>query len=176
MSMVLLVLGCFYVAIDQLVMRKTKDGQANVEKHYHRVFAHVSDSVSNVSVLQSYNRISEETKALEQYTRDLLKAQFPVLDWWALASALHRLASTISMLIVLLIGAYLVTRGELRIGDIIAFTGFATLMISRLDQITAFVNQVFEAGAKLEEFYRLEDAVADRKEPEGLREIDRVTG
>lgn len=176
MSMVLLVLGCFYVAIDQLVMRKTKVGQANVEKHYHRVFAHVSDSVSNVSVLQSYNRISEETKALEQYTRDLLKAQFPVLDWWALASALHRLASTISMLIVLLIGAYLVTRGELRIGDIIAFTGFATLMISRLDQITAFVNQVFEAGAKLEEFYRLEDAVADRKEPEGLREIDRVTG
>ncbi|BCH23975.1 glucan ABC transporter ATP-binding protein/ permease [Mesorhizobium sp. L-8-3] len=176
MSMVLLVLGCFYVAIDQLVMRKTKVGQASVERHYHRVFAHVSDSVSNVSVLQSYNRITEETKALEQYTSDLLKAQFPVLDWWALASALHRLASTISMMVVLLIGAYLVTRGEMRIGDVVAFTGFATLMIGRLDQVTAFVNQVFEAGAKLEDFYRLEDAVADRKEPDGLREIERLTG
>ncbi|WP_202314052.1 glucan ABC transporter ATP-binding protein/ permease [Mesorhizobium sp. L-8-10] len=176
MSMVLLVLGCFYVAIDQLVMRKTKVGQASVERHYHRVFAHVSDSVSNVSVLQSYNRITEETKALEQYTSDLLKAQFPVLDWWALASALHRLASTISMMVVLLIGAYLVMRGEMRIGDVVAFTGFATLMIGRLDQVTAFVNQVFEAGAKLEDFYRLEDAVADRKEPDGLREIERLTG
>lgn len=176
MSMVLLVLGCFYVAIDRVVMRRTKEGQASVEKHYHRVFAHVSDSVSNVSVLQSYNRIAEETKALEQYTRDLLKAQFPVLDWWALASALHRLASTISMMVVLLIGAVLVTRGELRIGDIVAFTGFATLLISRLDQITAFFNQIFEARSKLEDFYRLEDAVADRNEPEGLREIERVTG
>jgi hypothetical protein len=51
-------------------------------------------------------------------SRDLLKAQNPVLDWWALASALHRLASTISMMVVLLIGAYLVMRGELKVGNI----------------------------------------------------------
>ena len=81
-----------------------------------------------------------------------------MLDWWALACALHRLASTISMMAVLLIGAYLVTYGELRIGDIVAFTGFAALLISRLDQISAFVNQVFDARARLEDFFRLEDS------------------
>ena len=141
-------------------MRKTKEGQASVERHYHKVFAHVSDSVSNVAVLQSYNRIGQETEALQRLCRATCStAQYPVLDWWALASALHRLASTISMMVVLLIGAYLVTHGQLRIGDIVAFTGFATLLISRLDQISAFVNQIFEARAKLEEFYRLEDAV-----------------
>jgi ATP-binding cassette subfamily B protein len=80
------------------------------------------------------------------------------------------------MMVVLLIGAYLVTHGQLRIGDVVAFTGFATLLISRLDQISAFVNQIFEARAKLEEFYRLEDSVADRSEPDGLRELERVTG
>jgi hypothetical protein len=42
------------------------------------------------------------------------RRSIPVLDWWALASALHRLASTISMMVVLLIGAYLVTLGELK--------------------------------------------------------------
>ena len=71
-----------------------------------------------------------------------------MLDWWALACALHRLASTISMMAVLLIGAYLVTYGKLRIGDIIAFTGFASLLISRLDQISAFANQVFDAACQ----------------------------
>ena len=176
MSMVLLVLGGIYLTVGRLVMKKTKQGQASVEKHYHRVFAHVSDSVSNVSVLQSYNRIAEETRALERYTQELLKAQFPVLDWWALASALHRLAATISMMIVLLIGAFLVMRGDLRVGDVVAFTGFATLLIGRLDQISNFVNQIFEAGAKLEEFYRLEDAVADRREPDGQCDIERVKG
>ena len=176
MSAVLLCLGILYVAIGRLVMRKTKDGQMSVERHYHRVFSHVSDAIGNVSVLQSYNRVSLETKALQEYTQQLIKAQYPVLDWWALASALHRLASTISMMIVLLIGALLVTSGQLRIGDIVAFTGFAALLISRLDQITAFVNQVFEARSKLEDFYTLEDAWMVRREPEGLRELISVTG
>jgi len=176
MSLVLLGLGLAYVAIGRLVMRKTKEGQASVERNYHNVFAHVTDSVNNVSVLQSYNRVGHETEALRNYVRDLLKAQYPVLDWWALASALHRLASTISMMVVLLIGAYLVTRGELRVGNVIAFTGFASLLIARLDQISAFVNQIFEARVRLVEFYKIEAASADTKEPDGLRELDNVTG
>jgi ATP-binding cassette subfamily B protein len=176
MSVVLLTLGILYVAIGRLVMHKTKEGQAKVEKHYHDVFSHVTDSVSNVAVLQSYNRIGQETEALKNHVRDLIQVQYPVLDWWALASAMHRLASTISMMVVLLIGAWLVSRGELRIGDIVAFTGFASLLISRLDQVSAFANQIFEARAKLDDFYRLEDAAADHKEPAGLGELENVTG
>ena len=176
MSIVLLTLGILYVAIGRLVMNKTKEGQAKVEKHYHDVFSHVTDSVSNVAVLQSYNRIGQETEALKNHVRDLIQVQYPVLDWWALASAMHRLASTISMMVVLLIGAWLVSRGELRIGDIVAFTGFAALLISRLDQVSAFANQIFEARSKLEDFYRLEDAAADHKEPAGLGELENVTG
>jgi ATP-binding cassette, subfamily B, beta-glucan exporter len=176
MSIVLLTLGVLYVAIGRLVMCKTKEGQAKVEKHYHDVFSHVTDSVSNVAVLQSYNRIGQETEALKNHVRDLIQVQYPVLDWWALASAMHRLASTISMMVVLLIGAWLVSRGELRIGDIVAFTGFASLLISRLDQVSTFANQIFDARAKLEDFYRLEDAAADHKEPAGLGELENVTG
>ena len=176
MSLVLVVLGILYVAIGRLVIRKTNEGQRAVERHYHNVFEHVTDSVSNVAVLQSYNRITHETQALQNHVRELLKAQYPVLDWWALASALHRLASTISMMVVLMIGALLVSMGQLRVGDIIAFTGFAALLISRLDQVSAFVNQIFDARVKLEDFYRLEDSAAERKEPAGLRELDKVTG
>ena len=176
MSMVLVVLGILYVLIGRLVMRKTHEGQKSVERHYHKVFGHVTDSVGNVAVLQSYNRISDETEALRSQARALLAAQNPVLDWWALASAMHRLSSTISMMVVLLIGALLVSRGELRIGDIVAFTGFATLLISRLDQISNFVNQIFDARVKLEGFYRLEDAAAHEQEPAGLSDLEGVAG
>jgi ATP-binding cassette subfamily B protein len=176
MSVVLVVLGILYFAIGRLVMRKTKQGQASVELHYHKVFAHVTDSVTNISVLQSYNRIGHETEALKRYVTDLLKAQNPVLDWWAIANALNRLSSTISMMVVLVIGAYLVTHGQLRIGDVIAFTGFAAVLIGRLDQISAFVNQISDSRAKLEEFYALEDSAVASAEPEGLRELGTVTG
>ncbi|MDH4990123.1 glucan ABC transporter ATP-binding protein/ permease [Aquamicrobium lusatiense] len=176
MSMVLLVLGVVYYGVGRLVMRKTREGQASVERHYHKVFAHVSDSVSNVAVLQSYNRIGHETAALKRFVGELLDAQYPVLDWWALASALHRLSSTISMMVVLLIGSFLVMNGQLRIGDVIAFTGFATLLIARLDQVSTFVNQISEARAKLEDFYGMEDSAFEIREPEGLRDIGRVSG
>lgn len=176
MSMVLLALGVLYVGIGRLVMKRTKAGQAAVERHYHKVFAHVTDSVSNVAVLQSYNRLGHEAETLRRYVKNLLDAQNPVLDWWAIANALQRLSSTISMMVVLIIGAYLVTHGQLRVGDVVAFTGFATLLISRLDQLSAFANQISEARAKLEEFYKLEDSAADAAEPDGLRDLTNVTG
>lgn len=176
MSMVLIVLGVIYVMIGQLVMRKTKDGQSAVEKHHHKLFEHVSDTISNVSVVQSYNRIASETQALRTYAKNLENVQFPVLNWWALASGLNRMASTFSMVIVLLLGAYFVTKGQMRVGDVIAFIGFAQLMIGRLDQISAFINQTVTARAKLEEFFEMEDATADRQEPQGATDLENVKG
>jgi ATP-binding cassette subfamily B protein len=176
LSGVLVVLGVLYWLIGRVVMSRTKDGQASVEDHYHNVFSHVSDSISNVSVLHSYNRIEAETRALKSFADRLLAAQYPVLDWWALASALNRMASTIAMMIILIIGTMLVEDGSLRIGNVIAFIGFANLLIARLDQMRNFATQIFEARAKLVEFYALEDSVREREEPAGLAEIKDVKG
>lgn len=176
LSLVLVVLGIAYVIIGKIVMNKTRDGQASVEGHYHTVFSHVSDSISNVSVVHSYNRIEAETKQLKQFAQQLINAQYPVLDWWALASALNRIASTISMMTILVIGTVLVQRGELRVGEVIAFIGFAGLLIGRLDQMKQFAEQIFEARAKLEDFFLLEDSVKDREEPVDAGELTDVRG
>lgn len=176
LSAVLMVLAIAYWLIGRVVMSRTKDGQASVENHYHTVFSHVSDSISNVSVLHSYNRIEAETKALKSFADRLLEAQYPVLDWWAIASALNRMASTIAMMVVLIIGTMLVQAGQLRVGDVIAFIGFANLLIGRLDLMRQFATQIFEARSKLEEFYALEDSVREREEPAGNGEIKDVRG
>lgn len=176
LSSVLVVLSIVYWIIGRVVMNRTKEGQASVEGHYHTVFSHVSDSISNVTVLHSYNRIEAETKALKGFTERLLSAQYPVLDWWAIASALNRMASTISMLIILVVGIFLVRSGEIKVGDIIAFIGFANLLIGRLDLLRQFATQIFEARSKLEDFFRLEDSVKDREEPANAGELGTVRG
>ncbi|MBY3037747.1 glucan ABC transporter ATP-binding protein/ permease [Rhizobium laguerreae] len=176
LSAVLMVLAIAYWLIGRVVMSRTKDGQASVENHYHTVFSHVSDSISNVSVLHSYNRIEAETRALKSFADRLLEAQYPVLDWWAIASALNRMASTIAMMVVLIIGTMLVQAGQLRVGDVIAFIGFANLLIGRLDLMRQFATQIFEARSKLEEFYTLEDSVREREEPASNGEIKDVKG
>jgi len=177
LSIVLLILSIFYWIIGVAVMKRTKEGQAAVETHYHQVFSHVSDSISNVSVIHSYNRIEAETSALKNYTKDLLKAQYPVLDWWALAGGLNRTASTVSMGVILVIGTMLVQQGKIRVGDVVAFIGFANLLIGRLDLLRQFATQIFEARAKLEDFFVLEDSVEERAEPTDARDLgDTVRG
>lgn len=176
LSMVLIVLGVIYVMIARLVMRKNKDGQASIEHHHHTLFEHISDSISNVAVVQGYNRIKQESHSLRSQAANLLKVQYPVLNWWALASGLNRMASTISMVVVLLLGAFLVSRGQLRVGDVVAFVGFAQLMIGRLDQISAFINLAVSSRARLEEFFEMEDSTAASLEPERLPALAPVKG
>jgi ATP-binding cassette subfamily B protein len=169
LSAVLFVLGAVYWLVQSVVMKKTRAGQASVEKHYHDLFSHISDTISGVSVVQSYNRAQAESETLKALSSNLLKAQFPVLDWWALASALNRMASTISMMVILVVGTALVIEGEMTVGEIIAFIGFANLLIGKLESIRGFVSQIFEARSKLEDFLALEaDA---RPEEDAVGEI-----
>jgi len=176
LSMVLCVLGILYIMIARLVMRKTKDGQTAVEKHHHELLDHITDSINNVAVVQGYNRIHQESQALRDKSAELLGAQNPVLNWWALASGLNRMASTISMVVVLLLGAFLVTKGELRVGDVVAFVGFAQLMIGRLDQISAFINLAVSSRACLNSFFEMEDATEQMKESDNLPALQNVKG
>lgn len=176
LSTVLVVLAIIYVLIARLVMRKTKDGQPAVECYHHNVFKHISDSISNVSIVQSYNRIKEETSILHQHTNNLLKAQNPVLNWWVLASGLNRMASIISIVCVLLLGAFFVAKGQLRIGEVVAFIGFAQLMISRLDQMSNFINLTVSSQAKLQKFFVMEDATFHINEPANLPSLPNVKG
>ena len=176
LASVLAVLGVVYVLVSRFVTAKTKDGQAQVERHHITAFSHVTDSMGNISVLQSYNRIDEETRALQSYAKQLLAAQYPVLNWWALAAGINRMASTISILVVLALGAHFVMQGEMLVGQVVSFIGFAGLLIGRLDQLSAFVNQIFAARAKLEDFFDMEASAAYAVEPKTVHDIDNVSG
>lgn len=176
LSAVLAVLAFIYILIARLVMNKTKQGQKNVEKSYHNVFSHITDTILNINVVQSYNRISIESNSLQKYMDELLNAQFPVLNWWALASGLNRMASTLSMVIVLFLGSLLVIKGEINIAEVITFVGFAQLMIGRLDQISGFINLAISSQAQLEEFFAMEKEALAVKEPDARITLPKATG
>lgn len=176
LSAVLAVLAFLYILIARLVMHKTQAGQQKVEQSYHNVYSHITDTMLNVNIVQTYNRINIETKSLQSYILELLNDQFPVLNWWALASGLNRMASTLSMVIVLFLGSLLVLKGQINIAQVIAFVGFAQLMISRLDQISGFVNLAIASQAKLEDFFAMEKTALDMKEPNGQIKLTRTKG
>lgn len=173
---ILICLGLTYWWINRAVMQRTKAGQHAIERHYHDVFSHLNDTIHHVSLLQSYNRVRDETSLLCNHLENALRAQLPVLDWWALASVLNRLATTISMAAVLLVGSHFVRIGTITLGELTTFVGFAGVLISRLDQIRGFANQIHESSVRLEEFLRVQQEAKTGRESDLLPSIGRVLG
>lgn len=86
------------------------------------------------------------------------------------------MASTISIVFILLLGAFFVAKGLLQIGEVIAFIGFAQLMINRLDQMSSFINLIVSSKAKLQEFFAMENATFHINEPKNLPSLQNVKG
>jgi ATP-binding cassette subfamily B protein len=164
MATILACTAIAYVVMNAWVMRKTRTGQASVESYNSAVYGRVGDVIGNVTVVQSFSRLKAETDAMRAVMSDLLAAQYPVLTWWGILTVLQRAAGTITMVAVFALGAVLAERGELTVGEIVAFVGFAGLLLSKLDQISGFVTAIHRQAPVLRGYFALID------EPDGIIE------
>ncbi|MGE0626832.1 MAG: glucan ABC transporter ATP-binding protein/ permease [Hyphomicrobiaceae bacterium] len=161
LAVLLAILAAVYAVLNALVVYRTSGGQDAVETYHIKVAGQVGDVIGNVTVVQSYARLAAEAKALKGLMGELLAAQYPVLNWWGLATVLARAASTITMVAVFAVGATLAAEGKATVGEIVSFIGFSQLLIGKLDHLSAFVTQVFMQGPTLRSYFALIDARAD---------------
>ena len=158
MALILMLLAALYLVFNLLVVRRTSDGQATVEQYHNNVYGRVGDVLGNVTVVQSYARVAAEMQAMRTVMSQLLAAQYPVLTWWGLLTVLTRAAATVTMVAIFAVGALLVQRGEITVGEIVAFVAFANLLITKLDLLSGFAVRVFQYAPTLRSFFDLLDA------------------
>jgi ABC-type bacteriocin/lantibiotic exporter with double-glycine peptidase domain len=65
-------------------------------------------------------------------------------------SVITRVSSAITMVSVLALGSWLVTRGELSVGAVVAFASFSGLLIGKLEQLSSFVSQIISRAPALQ--------------------------
>jgi len=158
MAMILILLAALYLIFNLIVVRRTSNGQATVEQYHNNVYGRVGDVLGNVTVVQSYARLAAEMQAMRTVMGELLAAQYPVLTWWGLLTVLTRAAATITMVAIFAVGALLVQRGEITVGEIVAFVAFANLLITKLDLLSGFAVRIFQYAPTLRSFFELIDA------------------
>ncbi|MGC1587100.1 MAG: glucan ABC transporter ATP-binding protein/ permease [Rhodomicrobium sp.] len=176
LAALLAVLALFYFLANYIVIKRTHGGQANVEQYHQNVFGRVGDVIGNVMIVQSYTRLMDETSALRSLMADLLRAQYPVLTWWGMLTVLTRTSATVAMVAVFAMGAVLAERGEVSVGEIVAFVGFANLLISKLDQLSSFVARVSLQAPSLASFFGLLDTAGGTIERPGAVPLENVEG
>jgi ATP-binding cassette subfamily B protein len=176
MAAILGLLALAYLALNLLVIRKTRAGQAAVERHHGGVAGRVGDVLGNVTVVQSYTRLAAEMQAMRGLMDELLEAQYPVLTWWGLLTVLTRAAATIAMVLVFAAGALLAERGEISVGEVVAFAAFATLLIGKLDRLSSFVSGVFKQTPRLASYFELVDARSEVQDRPDAAELAAPSG
>jgi ATP-binding cassette, subfamily B, beta-glucan exporter len=157
MALILVALAVAYVLINRFVIGKTRAGQSKVERYHADVSGRIGDVLGNVTIVQSYTRLATEANAMRDLMSELLRAQYPVLTWWGVLTVMQRASATITMVAVFAVGAVLAQRGELSVGQIVAFVGFAGLLIGKLDQISGFVISINQRAPSLRNYFALLD-------------------
>jgi ATP-binding cassette, subfamily B, beta-glucan exporter len=169
LALPLLALCVVFTAVTVLVMCRADAMQRAVERHYSDLAENAADTLGNIAVVQSFARIELEVSALKGLVNSLLRAQMPVLSWWAVAAVLTRTATTLALLTILLVGTYLKLVGLASVGQIVSFMAIAALLISRLEQVVGFANRLFMDAPKLAEFFDVIDTVpAVRDRPDAV--------
>lgn len=167
MGLLLIALMVVYGTLSALVVRKTRFGQERAEAYHSQLSGRVVDVIGNVSVVQSFTRLQEEARALQGIMGNLIAAQFPVLNWWALASVLTRAAATVTIVSLFALGTSLHAKGEITVGEIVSFVGFAGLLIGRLDQLTQFLSTLVFEAAGMRQFFEVLDKTSTLVEKPG---------
>jgi ATP-binding cassette, subfamily B, beta-glucan exporter len=169
LALPLIALCLGFTALTMTVMRRAFAMQNAVEQRYSDLAETAADALGNVALVQSYARVELEVSGLKSLVNALLRAQMPVLSWWAIAAVLTRAGTTLTLLVILLAGTYLKLVGLASVGQIVSFMSIASLLIARLEQAVSFANRLFLDAPKLADFFDVLDTVpAVRDRPDAI--------
>jgi ATP-binding cassette subfamily B protein len=176
LALPLIALCVGFVTLTMAVMHRAFALQNAVERHYSDLAETAADALGNVALVQSYARVELEVSLLRSLVDSLLRAQMPVLSWWAVANVLTRAGTTLTLLVILLLGTYLKLVGLASVGEIVSYMSIAALLISRLEQAVGFSNRLFLDAPKLADFFGVLDTVPAVRDRAGAIDPGRVRG
>ena len=157
LALLMIALMLSFAVSNAIAVQRTHKAQGEVEELHHEIATRAGDVFGNVTVVQSFTRLSAEAAALKEMMRRVLAAQYPVLRGWAILSVLNRAASTLTIVAIFALGASLHARGEVTVGGIVSFVGFALMLIGRLEQFASFISGLFFQTQSLHDYFAVLD-------------------
>ena len=165
-----------FALFNAFAMRRTDQAQGEVEKLHQDIAERTGDVLSNAQVVQSFTRHEAEVADIRALTQRVLAAQYPVLRGWAWLSVATRAASTLTIVAIFLLGASLNGKGEVTVGNIVTFSGFAMTLIGRLEQFAGFISAMFFQTPSLREFFAVLDTPSVLKESPDTPALPKIAG
>jgi ATP-binding cassette subfamily B protein len=111
LGLVLIGLICVFLFFTAIVVKKTETAQRQVESLNSSLAGTAQDALANVMVVQSFTRLSAEARLFSDIANQVIRHQFPVLNWWALVNVITRASSTLAIITIVVVGTWLHING-----------------------------------------------------------------
>lgn len=135
-------------------------------RYVQELFAKISDRVQEniygIRVIKSYVQESAEIEKFEQLNNEMLEANMKMVQVSSLLSPTIELCFSISFILNLLIGGNMVLKGDITLGDFVAFNTYLTMIMNPVISIGRIINIIQRGLAsyqRLNEIFEVEPEI-----------------
>ncbi len=138
--------------------------------------ARLQENVTGVQVVRAFAREPYEIERFDRSNRALFTARLTVLGEWARIMPTGNLLVVVGTILVLWFGGQRVLRGEMTVGELVAFNSYLLLLSSPAQQLPWLVNVAGEAAAGVQRTAEILDRLPDIRSPDGAVSLPPLRG
>lgn len=159
-----------------LFRRKVRDQYRETRKQVARLNSFLQEHVTGMSIVQVFNRETEEMRRFEGINADHRDAQIKTVFYFALFWPAVEIIASIALGLVIWFGGLRAMSGTLTLGVLIAFIQYARRFFEPIRNLSDQFNMLQSAMAGAERIFGLLDHNYALPEPEKPVEIERFQG
>ncbi|VEU82534.1 ABC-type multidrug/protein/lipid transport system ATPase component [Acholeplasma hippikon] len=128
----------------------TKRGQplyANIQKQVDNLIRTLRENITGVRVVRALSMTDHENKRFKEENTKTVKEELKATMTMNKIRPMIDIVMNIGLVVVLVLGAFRVSRGETKIGEILALTSYFTIILNAMSSITRIFIQTSRAQA-----------------------------
>ena len=126
-----------------------------------RLNSFLTESIGGISIIQSFNRQSDEEQRFKELNASYRDANMPVIFWDASLYAIVEALSSIAIALIIWYGGGQIVKGALTFGVLVAFIQYIEKFFAPVRDLSAKYSVMQGAMAALERIFALLDTPAD---------------
>ncbi|MEK3683294.1 ABC transporter ATP-binding protein [Paenibacillus sp. FSL R10-2736] len=163
--------------------RKVQTRFRIVQNQFGAVSDRVQENISGIRVIKAYVQERSEMEKFSELSSRMKQANLDLIKVSAALPAMIEFGFAVCFVMNLMFGGRMVLRGEISIGDFVAFNGYLSLIVSPIVSIGRIVT-IFQRGlaslGRLNDILRVQPEIKDLPnavpiQPEGAMELRQLT-
>ncbi|MCJ7584612.1 MAG: ABC transporter ATP-binding protein/permease [Anaerolineales bacterium] len=165
-----------------MVMMTTDFGQRitrlfyDVDNNLGDLSARLQENVTGVEVVRAFAREPYEMARFDQTNQAYFKSRITVISEWSKVMPTTNLLIVMGTILILLFGGGMVLRGQMTVGQLVAFNAYLLMLSAPVQQLAWLVNGMGEATAGARRVLEILDYQAEIQSPPDAVSLQTLSG